>query len=322
MTMTSQGPVAAPAADADEAAGRALRRSARPPKRTWWRSQSGLPFVAPFAILFALVFIIPIVYASYLSLFAERMIGGNEFVGLGNYVQLMQDSQFWDGVRRVGIFTAVQVPVMLISAAAIALALDSRRLYGTKFVRISVFLPYAVPAIVSTLLWGFMLGVRYGLFGNINEAFGTSINPFSPDLTLVSIGVMVTWIFTGYNVLIFYSALQAVPRETYEAAAIDGANEFQIVRRIKLPALRGSFVITVIFSIIGTFQLFNEPRILPSIVANSGITTYYTPNIYAYNLAFTGSQQGYAASLAIVMALMTMAIAYAVQIRGMRNALD
>jgi len=94
------------------------------------------------------------------------------------------------------------------------------------------------------------------------------------------------------------------------------------VRYIKLPALRGSLVVTVIFSIIGTFQLFNEPNILATLVSNSGITSYYTPNLYAYNLAFTGSQQGYAAALAIVMALFTIAIAYVVQIKGMKNVLN
>ncbi|WP_229691243.1 carbohydrate ABC transporter permease, partial [Sphaerisporangium melleum] len=140
--------------------------------------------------------------------------------------------------------------------------------------------------------------------------------------TLISIGVMVTWAFTGFNMLIFYAALKAVPRELYEAAAIDGANEFQIVRAIKLPALRGSLIVTIIFSIIGTFQMFNEPQILPSMVAGSGVTTFYTPNLYAYNLAFTGSQQGYAAALALVMAAITIAVAYAVQIRGLRNASD
>ena len=179
-----------------------------------------------------------------------------------------------------------------------------------------------MPAIVSTLMWGFLLGVKYGLFGSLNEALGTDIDPFAPDTTLISIGVMVTWAFTGFNMLIFYSALKAVPRELYEAAAIDGANEFQIVRAIKLPALRGSLVVTVIFSIIGTFQMFNEPQILPRWWPTAAITTYYTPNLYAYNLAFTGSQQGYAAALALVMAAITIAVAYAVQIRGLRNAVD
>lgn len=286
------------------------------------KSQIGLAFIAPFGALFALVFVVPILYAAYLSFFQDKLVGGNTFVGLANYGKLFQDPQFWDGVGRVFRFTLVQVPIMLIFAMALALALDSARLHGTKFLRVTIFLPYAVPAIVATLMWGFLLGIKYGLFGSLNEALGTDIDPFSPGTTLISIGVMVTWAFTGFNMLIFYAALKAVPRELYEAAAIDGANEFQIVRAIKLPALRGSLVVTIIFSIIGTFQMFNEPQILPSMVANSGVTTFYTPNLYAYNLAFTGSQQGYAAALALVMAAITIVVAYAVQIRGLRNASD
>jgi multiple sugar transport system permease protein len=286
------------------------------------KKQVGLVFIAPFGLLFMLVYIIPIMYAAYLSLFQQKLIGGNTFTGLANYAKLFRDAQFWDGVGRVFWFTLVQVPVMLVLAMALALALDSKRLHGTKFMRVSIFLPYAVPAVVSTLMWGFMLGAKYGLFGTLNNALGTDLNPFAPSTSLISIGVMVTWAFTGFNMLIFYAVLKAVPRELYEAAALDGANEFQVVRKIKLPALRSSLVIAIIFSIIGTFQIFNEPQILPSLVANSGITTHYTPNLYAYNLAFTGSQQGYAAALALVMAAITIAVAYAVQIRGLRHASD
>jgi len=293
-----------------------LRRRAKKKRQIGWA------FVAPFGGLFALVFVIPILYSGYLSLFQERMVGGTSFVGLANYLKLVQDPQFLDGLYRVFRFTLIQVPIMLALALVLALALDSKRLHGAKFMRISTFLPYAVPAIVSTLMWGFMLGVRYGLFKSLNDWLGTAVDPFQPSTTLISIGVMVTWAFTGYNMLIFYSGLKAVPHELYEAAAIDGAGEFRVIRAIKLPALRGSLVVTVVFSIIGTFQMFNEPQILPSMVANSGITTYYTPNLYVYNLAFTGGQQGYAAALALVMAAITIAIAYAVQIRGMKRAFD
>ncbi len=292
------------------------------PARERGRTPAGLAFIAPFGMLFALVYIVPILYAAYLSLFQQKLIGGNTFSGLANYRKLVQDAQFWDSVGRVFGFTLIQVPIMLILAVALALALDSRRLHGIRFMRVSIFLPYAVPAVVSTLMWGFLLGVKYGLFGSLDDALGVNLDPFAPNTTLISIGVMVTWAFTGFNMLIFYAVLKAVPHELYEAAALDGASEFQVVRRVKLPALRGSLVIAVIFSIIGTFQMFNEPQILPSMVANSGITTHYTPNLYAYNLAFTGSQQGYAAALALVMAAITIGVAYAVQIRGLRNAFD
>lgn len=284
--------------------------------------QTGWLFIMPFGIFFIFVFIIPIIYSIYISLFQNKLIGGEVFVGLDNYREILKDGNFWDGVKRVVLYTVIQVPIMLMIAELLALGLDSMRLRATKFIRIISFLPYGVPAIVSTLMWGFMLGIKYGLFKNINDLLGTSFNPFSPRWTLFSIAIMATWTYAGYNMLIFYSSLKAIPLELYEAAEIDGANAWNIVWYIKMPAIRGSLVVTIIFSIIGSFQLFNEPMILSKMMGNSGITNYYTPNIYVYNLAFTGSQQGYAAALAIVMAVITIAIAYMVQIRGLRENMN
>ena len=94
------------------------------------------------------------------------------------------------------------------------------------------------------------------------------------------------------------------------------------MRSIKVPELKSSLVITVIFSIIGSFQLFNEPSVLQTMVPGNAITTYYTPNMYAYNLSFMGGQSNYAAALAIVMAIITMVAAYAVQLRGMKEQMQ
>lgn len=289
--------------------------SVRGGRRDW----RGWKFMLPFAVVFVFVFIVPIVYAVWISFFQKKMIGGTVFVGFANYARLFADAQFWDSVRRVALFTVVQVPVMLFLAAALALALDSMKLHGSKFFRISTFLPYAVPAVVSTLIWGFVYGAKYGLVGSLNGLLGTDLDVLAPSVLLAAIGNIVTWEFTGYNMLIFYSSLSTIPHSLYEAAAIDGAGEWQIVRRIKLPELKGSLAITVIFSIIGSFQLFNEPSILQNMVPGNAVTTYYTPNMYAYNLSFSGNQSNYAAALAIVMAVITMAIAYAVQLRSMRE---
>ncbi|GAA6124019.1 sugar ABC transporter permease [Bifidobacterium psychraerophilum] len=289
--------------------------SVRGGRRDW----RGWKFMLPFAVVFVFVFIVPIVYAVWISFFQRKMIGGTVFVGFANYARLFADAQFWDSVRRVALFTVVQVPIMLFLAAAMALALDSMKLHGSKFFRISTFLPYAVPAVVSTLIWGFVYGAKYGLVGSLNGLLGTDLDVLAPSVLLAAIGNIVTWEFTGYNMLIFYSSLSTIPHSLYEAAAIDGAGEWQIVRRIKLPELRGSLAITVIFSIIGSFQLFNEPSILQNMVPGNAVTTYYTPNMYAYNLSFSGNQSNYAAALAIVMAVITMAIAYAVQLRSMRE---
>ena len=129
---------------------------------------------------------------------------------------------------------------------------------------------------------------------------------------LVSIGNIVTWSFVGYNMLILFSALRVIPTELYEAAEIDGAGAMRTAFSIKLPALRPAILLTVIFSIIGSFQLFNEPNVLRAL-APTEITTYYTPNMYAYNLAFNGQQYNYSAAVAIIVGLITVVVAYAAQ---------
>jgi multiple sugar transport system permease protein len=118
--------------------------------------------------------------------------------------------------------------------------------------------------------------------------------------------------------LIFYSALRVVSVSLYEAAAVDGASGWRVIWHIKLPAIRGALVVATIFSIIGSFQLFNEPAILRPLARNA-ITTDYTPNLYAYTLSFSGQQYNYAATVAIVMGVFTMIIAYVVQLRGLRG---
>ena len=286
------------------------------------RDTKGWIFVGPFLAVFALTFLAPIGYAIYLSLFREQaFFGGNEFVGLANYAEAVRDSKFWESFFRVLTFLVVQVPVMLVLALLAALAIDSARLHGASFFRIVIFLPYAVPGVVAVLMWGFIYGNNFGLAADLNELLGsTAIQPLSAHWMLPSIANIVTWEFVGYNMLIFYSALRTVPEELYEAAAIDGAGAWRTIRAVKLPALRGAVVIATIFSIIGSFQLFNEPNILRTLAPNV-ITTYYTPNMYAYNLSFAGQQFNYSATVAIVMGVITAVIAYVVQLRGSREAL-
>ena len=279
----------------------------------------GWLFVAPFAVVFALVFLAPLIYSIYLSLFREQLIGGNAFVGFDNYIAAFQDEKFWDGLIRVSIFLVVQVPIMLILALGAALAIDSARLHASNFYRIVIFLPYAVPAVVAVLMWGYIYGDQFGLAGNVNQLLGSEVlQPFIPQWMLLSIGNIVTWQFVGYNMLIFYSSLKTIPGELYEAASIDGAGAWRTIFSIKIPAVRGAVVIATIFSIIGSFQLFNEPNILKPLAPNT-ISTFFTPNMYAYNLSFAGQQYNYAATIAIIMGLITAIIAYVVQLRGSRQ---
>src|SRR5690349_8013183 len=293
--------------------------AAPPGVRRRRRSWKGWQFVGPFMVVFALVFLAPFASSIYLSPYKNRLGGGDSCGGLDNYRQAIQDSQFWSAFGRVAVVLVVQVPIMLFLALLVALAIDSGRLYGKAFFRIAIFLPYAVPAVVATFMWGFMYSNQFGLVGNINEAFGITLpEPLSANLALASIGNIVTWEFVGYNMLIFYSALRVVPASLYESAEIDGAGAFRIITAIKLPAIRGALVITTIFSVIGSFQLFNEPAIMRPLARNV-LTSDYTPNMYAYSLSFAGQQYNYAATVAIIMGVITMVIAYIVQLRGTRE---
>ena len=274
--------------------------------------------MGPFLFVFALVFLAPLAYAIYLSLFREQLVGGNAFVGFENYAAAIVDPKFWEGFGRVLLFLLVQVPIMLALALGAALAIDSGRLRGHSFFRVVIFLPYAVPAVVAVLMWGYIYGDQFGLTADINDVLGsTVITPFAREWILASIGNIVTWEFVGYNMLIFYSSLKTIPNELYEAADIDGAGTWRVITAIKIPAVRGALVIATIFSIIGSFQLFNEPNILRPLAPNV-ITTSFTPNMYAYSLSFAGQQFNYAATVAIIMGIITAVIAYVVQLRGSR----
>jgi multiple sugar transport system permease protein len=163
-----------------------------------------------------------------------------------------------------------------------------------------------------------MYSGNFGLTASINSALGGDIlQPLSPGWILGSIGNIVTWEYMGYNMLIFFAALRVISADLYEAAELDGAGDIRIVMSIKIPALRGAILIATIFSIIGSFQLFNEPNLLKAVAPNA-ISTYFTPNLYAYNLSFGGQQFNYAATVAIVMGVLTAVIAYVVQLRGSR----
>nr|WP_231115973.1 sugar ABC transporter permease [Motilibacter rhizosphaerae] len=284
-------------------------------KRSW----TGWLFVGPFVLVLVAMLLVPIGYAFFLSLHRKQLIGGNHLVWFSNYEEVLHDSDFWHAFLRALLFLAVQVPVMLGLALVAALAIDSAKLFLPSFFRIALFLPYAVPGVVAALIWGFIYGPRFGLTGSLNDALGSAVlHPFSPKVVLASIGNVVTWEYLGYNMLIFYSALRIVPGELYEAAEIDGAGALRTIVSVKLPALRGAIVIATIFSIIGSFQLFNEPNLL-KVFAPNVIGTAFTPNMYAYNLSFAGQQYNYSATVAIVMGVITAVIAYTVQARGTRE---
>ena len=272
--------------------------------------RSGYVFAAPFLLCFLLLFILPLGYAAYLSLFKNQLVGGTVFAGLGNYVTALHDGQLIAGVGRVALFFVIQVPVMLLLSTAAALAIDSGLLRLARLYRLGIFIPYAIPGVVATLMWGYLYGPDFGPAVQLAAKLHLTAPAFLGNtLMLPSIANVVTWEYTGYNMIILYAALRTVPRELYEAAAVDGASPWRIAWNIKLPALRPALLLCLIFSVIGSFQLFTEPNLLQD-VAPTVIGPSYTPNLYAYSLAFISSEPDYAAAVSFLLGLVTVVISY------------
>lgn len=277
------------------------------------QNRAALLFVAPFFLTFVAMLIVPLLYSGWLSLWRSQLVGGTVFVGVTNYVRALTDPLFHEGLLRMALFLIVQVPIMLGLALFLALALDSGRVRGFKAARLLIFIPYAVPGVVATLMWGYLYGNDYGLIAQSVRAVGLEpVDLLQSDTILGAIMNVVTWEFVGYNMIIMYAALRAVPSDLYEAARIDGANQFQIAWRIKIPAIRPAILLTTIFSVIGTFQLFNEPALM-RVLNPSAIGSAFTPNLYAYNLAFVNREVSYAAALAFLLGGVIAVISYVVQ---------
>jgi multiple sugar transport system permease protein len=284
------------------------------------RGAAGPLFVAPFLVLFLVLFLAPLGYAAYLSLFQSRLIGGTTFVGLDNYLDAVKDPLLRRGVVRVATFFVIQVPVMLLLALLFALALDSGLLRFARVVRLGIFVPYAVPSVVASLMWGYLYGPDYGPFVQLSKAWHLPVPHFLSDgWMLGSLANIVTWEFVGYNMILLYAALRAIPAELYEAAAVDGAGAWRIAWSIKLPALRPALLLTLLFSVIGSFQLFNEPNLLQRI-APDVIDSAYTANLYAYSLAFTSQQINYAAAVSFLLGLVIVIVSYVVLLTANRRS--
>jgi multiple sugar transport system permease protein len=276
-------------------------------------------FILPFFIVFATMLVAPLVFSGYLSFFVDRLIGGVSFVAFENYLRAFQDPGFLAGLGRTALVLVIQVPIMLGFALFFALALDSGRARGSKALRLLIFLPYAVPGVVAVLMWGYLYGQQFGLVGQITSAIGLpQTNLLSDSNILYSIMNIVTWTYVGYNMIVMYSALKSIPAELYEAAEIDGASQWRLAWSVKIPLIRPAILLTVIFSIIGSFQIFNEPKLLVEI-APTGITQSFTPNFYAYNLAFVNQDISYAAAIAFLLGFVIMIVSYVVQLSTQRR---
>ena len=280
------------------------------PRRTTVKHKGSIAFfIAPFAALFAAFYLLPIGWAVYQSLLVVERDGTfgkpvEVFGGLTQYALVFQNQEFWASVGRVLLFGAVQVPVMLGAALVLALLLDSPLVKGKKFFRLAFFVPYAVPGVIAAIMWGYLYSPNLSPFAAVTSEFDF----LSPGTVLWSIANVVTWVYVGYNMLIIYSALLALPQEIFEAARLDGANQWQIAWSIKIPLVAPAITLTAIFSIIGTLQLLAEPQVFRSFT--SSVSSTFTPNLAVYATSAVPNVS-LAAAMSVVLALATFALSFA-----------
>ncbi len=258
--------------------------------------------------MFLLFMIAPLGYAVYTSLYTSKIIGGTVYSGAANYTQTLQAGDFWSGVIRVIIFGAIQIPVMLLIAFFFATIFDLGIARFGRLFRTLFFIPFAVPAVVGAVMWAFLLEPQFGPFSHAGNLIGLhNLNFFSSSLMLPSIIVIAIWEWTGYNMVILYTALRSVPRDVVEAAILDHAPLWKIILRVKLPMVRPAIVLLVFLNTIGALQLFTEPLILQYFEPQA-ISFSYTPTLYIYNTAIGGGEYNLGAAAAVVLGLIIVVI--------------
>jgi multiple sugar transport system permease protein len=271
------------------------------------RNPAAYWFLTPFMLAFLLFFIVPVLYSVYLSFLIKQRKGFSPpvevFGGLTNYIRVFQDSDFLQSFGNILLFGFIQVPIMLFLATVLALVIDEATGPLSRVFRTSIYIPYTIPSVIAGLLWGFLYSRNLSPLNYALQNGGAQpVDFLDSRIILISIGNIVTWTWTGYNAITLYANLQNVPRELYEAAKVDGATGWNVIRYIKLPLLRPALLLTLIFSIIGTSQIFSEPFVLRGI---GYVASNITPNTFIYQQATTTGNFSYAAALAVVLAGVT-----------------
>lgn len=172
--------------------------------------------------------------------------------------------------------------------------------------RAAYFLPYGVPGVIATILWSFLYVPGLSPIIDIAETFGVSPDFLGANTVLWSIANIVTWSYTGYNMLIIIAQLKSIPVELYEAAKVDGASPLRVATSIQLPLIRPALLLTAVFSIIGTLQLFAEAQVLQRVAP--AIDSQYTPNLSAYTTAFAYNDYNVAAAQSVLIAIVAFTL--------------
>ncbi|WP_327175063.1 sugar ABC transporter permease [Streptomyces sp. NBC_01335] len=274
-------------------------------------------FLVPATLLFLLFFALPIGYALYLSFRRTEVEGlglgkgarDEVWAGLTNYKDALSDSELLHGALRILGYGLIVVPVMLGLALLFALLLDTERVRLRGFTRLAIFLPYAIPGVVAALMWGFLYLPDVSPFFWVLDRLGLP----QPDLLdggplYASLANIAVWGGTGFNMIVIYTSLRAIPAEVFEAARLDGCSQWQTALRIKIPMVAPSLVLTFFFSIIATLQVFSEPTTLKPLT--NSLSTTWSPLMKVYQDAFVNNDIYAAAAQAVIIAVATLALSF------------
>lgn len=275
-------------------------------RRALW----GLALVAPNVLGLFFFFGLPVLSTFATSLSEWNLLSPAEYVGLANFERIFSDEYFWQALGNSFRLLLMVVPVGLVLALGVALLLN-QNIPGRTFFRTAYFLPVITSTVAASVVWTWIFQPRYGLLGNLLAPLGLrDINWLTrPDLVLIPIAVVTIWQRLGFDMVLFLSGLQTIPRILYEAALIDGANRWERFRYITLPMLSPTTFLVAVLSIINALQIFDQVYIMTARTARGGVNgSATTLTYYLYDSAFGRFEYGYASAIALVLFLIILVI--------------
>jgi multiple sugar transport system permease protein len=265
-------------------------------------------FIAPTFIGFFIFIVGPMIFSLGLSLFQWNILSPAEFVGLGNYIQILGDARVLTAFRNTAVFVLIVVTLDVVIALALAVALQSRMPDALRyFFRTAFFLPVVTSVAAISVVLAYMLNTRLGVVNYYITQLGFERIPWlsSSDWALISIALATVWKTFGFNLLLFTAGIQNIPEEMYEAADIDGANTWQKFRKITIPLLSPTIFFVVVISLISHFQMFDQANIMTG--GGPGNATRSIVMVI-WEDSFGSLRLGYGSAIATVLFLVILAL--------------
>jgi len=263
-------------------------------------------FLLPYLVIFSIFRFVPSVGGLVVSFFKWSLGGDPKFIGIDNYVNLAQDGSFYTSIRNTLSFFVLTVPVLVVASLLLAMLLN-QKLAGRRVMRTISIIPYVlIPSIVG-IMWNWMFDNNFGLLNYYIKKLGGSPIFWLTDerFALIAVSIVVVWTYIGYDMILFLAGLQGIPKETYEAAEVDGASTFQVFWHITLPLLKPVTMMVSTLTLVNVVQLFDQIYVM----TNGGPgTSTLTMVQYMYTSAFTNYELGYGSAIEVVILVLLMVL--------------